>query len=122
MQRETIPIPAADSQGDTAARNFWRTDYSSRNWAKQQGYTLWRRIQQEDDFMKTKKIPVVILDIESKRSQSYQYAEDAGGDDTGLSLIDFAIIPLKKKKKKKDKRYYYIFNNICKWREAPLFC
>lgn len=78
MQRETIPIPAADSQGDTAARNFWRTDYSSRNWAKQQGYTLWRRIQQEDDFMKTKKIPVVILDIESKRSQSYQYAEDAG--------------------------------------------
>ena len=71
--------------------------------------------------MKTKKIPVVILDIESKRSQSYQYAEDAGGDDTGLSLIDFAIIPLKKKKKK-DKRYYYIFNNICKWREAPLFC
>lgn len=49
MQRETIPIPAADSQGDTAARNFWRTDYSSRNWAKQQGYTLWRRIQQEDE-------------------------------------------------------------------------
>lgn len=64
--------------------------------------------------MKTKKIPVVILDIESKRSQSYQYAEDAGGDDTGLSLIDFA--------QKKDTQYYYIYYNICKWREAPLFC
>lgn len=64
--------------------------------------------------MKTKKIPVVILDIESKRSQSYQYAEDAGGDDTGLSLIDFAIIPLKKKKKRKTKDiiiYLYTYVN-----------